>query len=142
MFRESGHFFHIDFGWAWGCDPKPMPSPIRLNHDIMNALTNTREGDDDGDHFNYFLFVCHQAFLILRKHFDEINVLLKLMAHAGIEQLGHGAQCEDKIQKTVKSRFCVGMTDEEAKTHLTAQIKGSIKSIMPEFMEFCHKYRF
>ena len=35
---STGEFFHIDFGWAFGKDPKPQPPKIRINKNIVLAM--------------------------------------------------------------------------------------------------------
>jgi len=34
----SGKMFHVDFGFILGRDPKPMPPPMKLTSEMINAM--------------------------------------------------------------------------------------------------------
>lgn len=36
MIQPSGHFFHIDFGYIFGRDPKPLPPAFRLTREVRH----------------------------------------------------------------------------------------------------------
>jgi len=38
MLRENGRFFHLDFGFIFGRDPKPLPPAFRLTREVSNCL--------------------------------------------------------------------------------------------------------
>lgn len=39
MLQASGNFFHIDFGFIFGRDPKPLPPAFRLTREVSTVLT-------------------------------------------------------------------------------------------------------
>lgn len=58
----SGRLFHIDFGYILGRDPKPLPPPMKLSKEMVEAM-----GGTNSDHFNDFKILCYTAFLHLRR---------------------------------------------------------------------------
>ena len=133
MLKPSGHFFHIDFGWAFGHDPKPYPSKMRLNKDIINGM-----GGVKSPWYNLFEKLCCDAFLILRDHVRDVCVLLELMSQAGIHHMGIGDHAADVIE-VVRGNFLPHLSDEDASKALKEIVVDSIGAVMPEVMEYFHK---
>ena len=48
-FSRSGKLFHIDFGYILGRDPKPMPPPMKLSKEMIEAF-----GGMTSDHYHQF----------------------------------------------------------------------------------------
>lgn len=46
MMRSNGQLFHIDFGFIFGQDPKPLPPPFRFTRHMADAMG----GEDSGIH--------------------------------------------------------------------------------------------
>ncbi|GKF24314.1 phosphatidylinositol 3-kinase, root isoform, partial [Tanacetum coccineum] len=38
LLRDDGCLFHVDFGYIFGCDPKPLPPPMKLCKDMVEAM--------------------------------------------------------------------------------------------------------
>lgn len=58
----SGKLFHVDFGYILGRDPKPMPPPMKLSKEMVEAM-----GGVNSEHYNEFRKQCYTAFLHLRR---------------------------------------------------------------------------
>lgn len=82
MMCKNGQMFHIDFGFIFGRDPKPLPPPFRFTRAMAEAM-----GGEDHEQYNRFKSYCCQAFNWLRKSANLILNLLSLMADAGIPDL-------------------------------------------------------
>ncbi len=41
MYSVSGKVFHVDFGYILGRDPKPMPPPMKLSKEMVEAMGGT-----------------------------------------------------------------------------------------------------
>ena len=61
-FIFAGKLFHIDFGYILGRDPKPLPPPMKLSKEMVEAM-----GGDTSEHFQEFKKLSYTAFLHLRR---------------------------------------------------------------------------
>ena len=52
----------MDFGYILGRDPKPLPPPMKLSKEMVEAM-----GGATSDHFKDFKQHCYTAFLALRR---------------------------------------------------------------------------
>jgi len=76
MITPRGFFFHIDFSFVLGDDPKPIAPPVRLPQQVAQALRRTQR-----------LAPCFrlagEAYIALRPFAGLLGSLLRLMAEAG-----------------------------------------------------------
>ncbi|KAK6731035.1 hypothetical protein RB195_007479 [Necator americanus] len=79
---ENGRLFHVDFGFILGRDPKPLPPPMKLTSEMLQAM-----GGIKSDHFRHFCMHCDSAYRILRRHANVILNLFSLMLDAGIHNI-------------------------------------------------------
>lgn len=60
LITTEGKLFHIDFGFILGRDPKPMPPPLKLNREMVEAM-----GIEGWSQFKSY---CYEAYINLRRH--------------------------------------------------------------------------
>src|SRR5262249_14849646 len=73
LLRETGHFFHVDFGWIFGKDPKlkGLISKVRLTKPMLDAM-----GGLSSSHCNQFFMFSFEAYNIVRSH---ANLFINLL---------------------------------------------------------------
>jgi len=135
MIQPSGHFFHIDFGFIFGRDPKPLPPAFRLTKEMVEGM-----GGIESDEYKQFCSLACQAFNVLRKRAGLILNLLHLMSDAGIEDLSNNpsADAEGVIAK-VEERFRLELNDEQAELYFIGLINDCLAAIAPRVMDVFHQ---
>lgn len=135
MLLPSGHFFHIDFGFIFGRDPKPLPPPFRLTREMVDGM-----GGLESIEYRQFCSLSCQAYNLLRKSASLILNLLHLMGDSGIEDLTNNpaADAEGIISK-VEERFKLELSDEQAESYFLSQINESLVAIAPRVMDVFHQ---
>jgi len=132
LLTESGHLFHIDFGYIFGKDPKPFPPPMKFCKEMVEAM-----GGAQSTNYLEFRNYCCLAFNILRKHSGLIINLLGLMGGAGIPDLMDDV---DKNLFKVQERFRLDLNDEEANFYLLSLVDESVSALFPQLVEKIHKW--
>ncbi|WVQ78275.1 hypothetical protein IAT38_000360 [Cryptococcus sp. DSM 104549] len=106
MLAPDGHFFHVDFGYILGRDPKPYPPPVKVCKEMVDAM-----GGATSAHYSRFQSLCYTAFIGLRKNANLILNLVALMVDAGIQDI----QLEpDKAVWKVQEKFMLDLSEEDA----------------------------
>ncbi|RHY50181.1 hypothetical protein DYB38_012021, partial [Aphanomyces astaci] len=82
MLKPSGHFFHIDFGFLFGNDPKPLPPPFRLTPEMVFAM-----GGLSGEPFQRCIQYACECFNLLRKHAHVLMAVLQLTKDCGLPHM-------------------------------------------------------
>lgn len=136
MIQPSGHFFHIDFGFIMGRDPKPLPPAFRLTKEMVDGM-----GGQESKEYKQFCSLACQAFNTLRKSAGLVLNLLHLMSDAGIEDLSnHPAGDAIEVISKVEERFRLDLTDEQAETFFIGLINDSQAALAPRVMEKFHQF--
>ncbi|XP_055837227.1 phosphatidylinositol 3-kinase catalytic subunit type 3 [Episyrphus balteatus] len=131
LLTTNGKLFHIDFGYILGRDPKPMPPPMKLSKEMVEAM-----GGVSSEHHHEFRKQCYTAYLHLRRHANVMLNLFSLMVDASVPDI---ALEPDKAVKKVEENLQLGLTDEEAVQHLQGLLDVSISAVMPALVEQIHK---
>ncbi|KAL7569147.1 hypothetical protein ACA910_016976 [Epithemia clementina (nom. ined.)] len=136
LLRSSGHFFHIDFGFVFGRDPKPLPPAFRLTREMVEGM-----GGIDSAEYRQFCSLSCQAFNAIRKSAGLVLNLLHLMGDAGIEDLSNNpsSNVEGVIAK-VEERFRLDLDNEQAERYFRGLISDCLAAIAPRVMDVFHSF--
>lgn len=110
LLTPDGHFFHVDFGYILGRDPKPFPPPVKVCKEMVDGM-----GGAQSTHYARFKNYCFTAFTILRKSANLILNLVALMVDANIPDIKHR-----DVHEQIQEKFRLDLTEEEAIKHFEA----------------------
>ncbi|CAG5059019.1 unnamed protein product [Parnassius apollo] len=132
LLRRCGALFHIDFGYILGRDPKPLPPPMKLSREMVEAM-----GGIHSEHFHEFRKLCYTAFLHLRRHANLMLNLFSLMVDASVPDI---ALEPDKAVKKVQDKLRLDLGDEEAVHYFQNLLDMSVTAVMAVLVEQFHKF--
>ncbi|KAI5777686.1 kinase-like domain-containing protein [Geopyxis carbonaria] len=130
LLTPDGHFFHADFGFILGRDPKPFAPAMKLCKEMVDGM-----GGVQSIHYQNFRSYCYTAYTTLRKNANLILNLFALMVDANIPDIRLEP---DKAVLKVKDKFCLEMSEEEAIRHFRILIDDSMNSVLPVLMDRVH----
>ena len=133
MMKPSGEFFHIDFGYIFGRDPKPFKPDLRFTQEMLMAM-----GGEDSPLYEKFLTLSCMAYNSLRHSASLLLCVIRLMSNAGITDLSLKQQPYDAIVAT-SDRLHLEMDDQQASTHMRGVIADNLSAVMPVVMEQMHR---
>ncbi|KAF9484364.1 phosphatidylinositol 3-kinase [Pholiota conissans] len=107
LVSPDGHFFHVDFGYILGRDPKPFPPQVKVCKEMVDGM-----GGAQSPHYARFKNFCFTAFTILRKSTNLILNLVTLMVDANIPDIKHR-----DVHEQLQEKFRLDLTEEEAIKH-------------------------
>ncbi|KAF4518926.1 hypothetical protein B566_EDAN006765 [Ephemera danica] len=132
LLTTTGKLFHIDFGYILGRDPKPLPPPMKLSKEMVEAM-----GGINSEHYQEFRKQCYTAFLHLRRHANLILNLFSLMIHASVPDI---ALEPDKTVQKVQDKLRLDLGDEEAVSCVQSLLDLSVTAVMAALVEQLHKF--
>merc|ERR1712203_152595 len=132
LLTQNGKLFHIDFGYILGRDPKPLPPPMKLSKEMIEAF-----GGMASEHYQEFRRECYTAFLSLRRYANLILNLFALMVDASVPDIA--LEPEHTVRK-VQEKFRLDFTDEEAISYMQDLIDESASAVMAALTERIHRW--
>ncbi|XP_050664741.1 phosphatidylinositol 3-kinase catalytic subunit type 3 isoform X2 [Leptidea sinapis] len=132
LLTRAGALFHIDFGYILGRDPKPLPPPMKLSKEMVEAM-----GGVHSEHYHRFRKQCYTAFLHLRRHANLMLNLFSMMVDASVPDI---ALEPDKAVNKVQDKLRLDLGDEEAVHYLQNLLDLSVTAVMAALVEQFHKF--
>ncbi len=132
LLAPDGHFFHADFGFILGRDPKPFAPAMKLCKEMVDGM-----GGANSEQYGQFKQYCFTAYTALRKSSNLILNLFSLMVDANIPDIKIEP---DKVVLKVKERFHLEMSEEEAIRHFDTLIEDSSNAIFPVVIDKLHGF--
>lgn len=132
LLSPSGHFFHADFGYILGRDPKPFAPLMKLDPAMVQGM-----GGPQHAYYAQFKQYCYTAYASLRKSANLILNLFALMSEANIPDIRLEP---DKAVLKVQERFHLELTEEEAIRGFEALISESATAVMPQVIDRLHGF--
>jgi hypothetical protein len=123
LLHQSGHFFHCDFSFILGNDPKKY-LPMRITEHMIHGM-----GGRDSDNYARFLSLAGATFIALRRH-ENVRVILSmvhLMIPSALPDISVN-QSPGQALDGVVERLRLDLSDENAITYMEQLIEDSVCS--------------
>lgn len=137
LLSKDGHFFHADFGYILGQDPKPFPPLMKLPIQIIEGM-----GGSDDINYKTFCQYCFITYITLRKNASLILNLVQLMINTSIPALRTGVENSEaekmELLWKVEEKFMLDLNDEEAVLHFQNLIDSSVNAVLPVVIDRLH----
>lgn len=132
LLAPDGHFFHADFGYILGRDPKPFAPVMKLSKEMVDCM-----GGVQSEHYARFRQYCFLAYTALRKSSNLILNLFSLMVDANIPDIRIEP---DKAVLKVRERFHLELTEEEAIVYFGRVIDDNLAAFAPVVIDKLHEW--
>jgi len=132
LISPSGAFFHVDFGFILGRDPKPYAPQMKLCREMI-------EGMGGADHPNYLAFKEYSftAWSTLRKSSNLLLNLFALMKEANIPDIK--IEREGSVRK-VEQRMWLAKGEGEAAREFEKLIEESMGDRLAGVIDWAHDF--
>lgn len=130
LLSPNGKFWHADFGYILGRDPKPFPPLMKLPIQVIDGM-----GGLSHENFSVFKSYCFITYTALRKNSNLILNLFQLMLDANIPDIRIDPK---RAVEKVQEKFYLEFTEEEAILHFQNLINDSVNALLPVVIDRLH----
>ncbi|KAK3943137.1 kinase-like domain-containing protein [Diplogelasinospora grovesii] len=131
LLAPDGHFFHADFGYILGRDPKPFAPAMKLSKEMIDCM-----GGSNSEQYRQFKQYCFLAYSTLRKNSNLILNLFSLMVDANIPDIKLEP---DKAVFKVKERFHLELSEDDATRQLERIMDDCSNALVPVVIDKLHE---
>ena len=121
MLCKDGSIFHLDFGYAFGENPKPkaLQPSVRLSDSMLAVLGKRHESKQ----FDDFVHICCEAYTILRNKAHFLMALLVQLIDTSLPAIQYSNRStSSSYLHDVYSRFRMGLSSQQAKVHMKEKV--------------------
>jgi len=127
MINNEGKFFHVDFGWILGRDPKAFPPPFKLNRPMVEGM-----GGFKGPNYEKFRKKCVDIYQYLRNYAKLITNLFHLMIDSGLPHL------DEKGLERLWEGFRLDESNEMCENTILELIDTSVTAVFAKMFDYLH----
>lgn len=133
LMTPSGRFLHVDFGFMFGQDPKPLPCAVRVVSEMVDAYDDPKDPKKLG--YMSFLRHCEVVYNAIRRKADEFCSIVAAMITADLPHLPSDRKV---VSKLLLDKLQLELTEKQAGQKLVNEIEGSVKAFAPKLFEIIH----